>query len=108
MVSPPKAEKVAHTDTYHGVEYEDPYHWLRQRDDENVLAYLRAENKYVAFKMKHTEKLQKRLYEEMVGRIKEDDLSVPVPKNGYLYYSRTEKGKNYSIYCRKKWNLYAR
>ena len=68
MVSPPRAKKVAHTNTYHGVEYEDPYHWLRQRDDENVLNYLRAENKYVDFKMKHTDKLQKRLYDEMVGR----------------------------------------
>jgi oligopeptidase B len=80
----------------------DPYAWLRERDNPEVIAYLEAENAYTAAMMKHTEPLQEALYEEMLARIKEDDASVPVPRGAYLYYSRTEKGKAYPIYCRRR------
>ena len=69
--------------------------------------YLEAENAYTAAKMKHTEALQKTLYDEMVSRVKENDLSVPYLENGYWYYNRTEKGKNYPIHLRKQGSLTA-
>ncbi|NIP42511.1 MAG: oligopeptidase B, partial [candidate division Zixibacteria bacterium] len=70
-----------------------------------VLAYLRAENDYTSVMMKDTELLQDSLYEEMLSRIKETDLSVPVALDDYFYYSRTEEGMEYPIYCRKKESL---
>lgn len=70
-----------------------------------MLNYLTAENEYLEASLKHTEPLQEKLYEEMVGRIKQDDESVPYQENGYWYYTRYEKGKEYPIYCRKKETL---
>src|SRR5205823_8176354 len=78
---------------------------LREKQNPEVLAYLEAENAYTAAGMKHTEALQEQLYREMLGRIKETDLTVPYRNNGYWYYNRTEQGKPYPIYCRKKGSL---
>ena len=75
-VVPPVALRLQHTQTIHGELREDPYHWLRGRDDPKVIAYLEAENQYTDRKTKHTKRLQERLYREMKGRIKETDLSV--------------------------------
>ena len=105
----PKADKVPHTDTVHGVVLSDDYFWLRDetRSNEKVLNYLNAENAYTKAMTAHTKEQQNELFEEMVGRINETDLSVPVKNGNYYYYTRTEKGKNYSIYCRKKGSIEA-
>ncbi len=79
----------------------DPYAWLRDRTNPEVIRYLEAENAYTEALMKPTEPLQKALYDEMLGRIKETDLSVPEKLDQYEYYSRTEKGKQYPFHCRK-------
>ncbi|MFZ5980955.1 MAG: S9 family peptidase [Candidatus Zixiibacteriota bacterium] len=104
-VAPPVAKVVPHVDTLFDKEVVDNYYWLRQRDNQEVIEYLNAENEYTDAVTGHTKKLQEKIYEEMVGRIKETDLSVPVKIDDYYYYSRTEEGKQYSIYCRKKGNL---
>ena len=101
MIKAPIAKKVNKEMTIHGDTRVDPYYWLKEREDPEVISYLEAENDYAAAKMKDTERLQKKLYKEMVARIKQDDVSVPYWMNGYLYYSRYEKGKEYPIYCRK-------
>ncbi len=102
---PPVAKKEGHSETLHGQARTDDYHWLRQKDAPDVLSYLKAENAYTAGVMKPTEPLQQRLYDEMLGRIKQTDLSVPFRKDGWFYYSRTEEGKEYPIHCRKKGSL---
>jgi len=101
----PKAKKIEHRDTTHGDVRTDNYYWLRGKEKQEVIDYLNAENDYMKTLTKHTEKLQKKLYDEMVGRIQETDLSVPEKDDDYYYYTRTEEGKNYSIYCRKKGSL---
>ncbi|MEA2077341.1 MAG: S9 family peptidase [Candidatus Marinimicrobia bacterium] len=101
MIEAPKAKKIDKEMTIHGDTRIDPYYWLRERENPEVISYLEAENAYAESKMKDTERLQKKLYKEMVARIKQDDESVPYWMNGYLYYSRYEKGKEYPIYCRK-------
>ena len=101
MIEAPKATKIDKEMTIHGDTRNDPYYWLRERENPEVISYLEAENAYADAKMKDTEKLQKKLYKEMIARIKQDDESVPYWMNGYLYYSRYEKGKEYPIYCRK-------
>eukprot|EP01084_Bolivina_argentea_P170426 295331_1 len=79
----------------------DNYAWLRDDKSSETISYLKAENTYTDYKMKHTETLQKLLYKEILTRIVEDDSSVPAKRDNYLYYKRTEKGKAYNIYCRK-------
>ena len=101
----PVAERIPHIDTVHGDIRVDNYYWLRQRDNPAVIAYLRAENDYTSAMMNDTELLQDSLYSEMLARIKEKDLSVPARLDGYYYYSRTEQGMEYPIYCRKKGSL---
>jgi oligopeptidase B len=105
--SPPIAKKHPHTHSIHGDERIDNYYWLRERENPEVIAYLEAENQYTEAMMKQTESLQTELYKEMLSRIQETDLSVPSRKDNYWYYSRTEEGKNYPIYCRKEGSLYA-
>ncbi|MGB3612617.1 MAG: hypothetical protein WBA10_02400, partial [Elainellaceae cyanobacterium] len=83
----------------------DPYHWLRDRDDPAVIDYLKAENAYTEAAMSHTEALLQQLYDEMLSRIQETDLSVPYRYGDYYYYSRTEEGKAYGINCRKQGSL---
>ncbi len=106
--TPPVAKKLPKTTNIHGIALVDDYFWLREKSNPEVINYLKAENEYTAAFMKPTEKFQTALYQEMLGRIKETDLSVPYPKGGYLYYTRTEQGQQYPIYCRKKGNLKAK
>lgn len=98
---PPIAKQQPQVLSLHGDDRTDAYFWLRHRDDPNVIAYLDAENDYTKAMMAHTEELQTALYNEMLARIQETDLSVPYRKGAYYYYSRTETGKDYPIYCRK-------
>ena len=105
MESPPVAKVVPVSTTLFGDTRIDPYAWLRDRNDPDTIKYLEAENAYTKAMMKSTEELQAKLYAEMLGRIKQTDLSVPVKREAYLYYTRTEEGKQYSIYCRKKGSL---
>jgi len=101
QLKPPVAPTVDKDVTVHQDKRIDPYHWLKERDTQPVLDYLHAENKYTFAKMKHTQPLQDKLYQEMRARIKEDDTTVPYKFGNYMYYSRTEEGKQYDIYCRK-------
>lgn len=80
----------------------DNYYWLNDKENPEVIDYLNAENAYTKQIMQHTEGFQKELFEEMKGRIKEDDSSVPYKLNGYWYITRFEKGQDYPIYSRKK------
>jgi len=107
-VSPPIAEKIPKVDTSFGDIRIDNYFWLRDKNNPEVIKYLQAENKYTETVMKPTEKLQEKLYKEMLSRIKETDLSVPEKIDDYYYYTREEKGKQYKIYCRKKSSLDAK
>jgi len=104
-ITPPVAKVIPKTDTLHGEIRIDNYYWLRNRADSEVIGYLEKENEYTKAMMKHTEKFQKQLYKELLGRIKETDLSVPDKIDDYYYYKRTEEGKQYPIYCRKKGSL---
>src|SRR5271154_406767 len=102
QIAPPVA-RIEHTETtLHNHTLVDDYAWLRQKTSPEVTAYLEAENAYTDAVMKPTEALQKTLYDEMVGHIKETDESVPFRDGGYFYYSRTEQALQYPIYCRKK------
>lgn len=100
--TPPVATKVPHELVMHNDTRIDPYYWMNQRDSEEVIEYLNQENAYTEAVMKSTEKLQEALFQEIKGRIKEQDESVPYFENGYYYYSRYDEGKEYPIYCRKK------
>jgi len=101
-LQPPVAEKKPVELTLHGHTRVDPYYWLRERENPEVIAYLEAENAYREQQMKHTEALQEKLFREITGRIKQDDSSVPYFLNGYYYYTRYEEGLEYPIYCRRK------
>jgi oligopeptidase B len=105
--APPVAKKVPKATEINGRELVDNYFWLRDKQNPEVAAYLQAENAYTDAVMKPTEVLQKKLYDEMLSRIKETDVEVPYKEGNYFYYSRTEAGKQYSIHCRKKGNLEA-
>lgn len=104
---PPVAPKRRTTQTVAGETLVDDYGWLRERDNPAVISYLEAENRYTERMMAHTEALQKELYEEMVARIQETDLSVPQRVGEYYYYSRTEEGKQYDIWCRRRGSMEA-
>jgi oligopeptidase B len=105
LPAPPVAKKVPKTTEINGRELVDNYFWLRDKQNPDVAAYLQAENAYTDAVMKPTEGLQKKLYDEMLSRIKETDVEVPYKEGSYFYYTRTEAGKQYSIYCRKKGSL---
>jgi oligopeptidase B len=98
---PPVAKVEMKRDTLFGVVMEDPYFWLRGRDNPEVIAYLNAENEYTDLMMAHTEGLQDTLFEEMKARIKENDLSVPVHIDEWYYFTKTEEGKEYRIHMRR-------
>jgi len=104
-VKPPVAKKIPKTTEINGVTLVDNYFWMREKSNPEVKAYLEAENAYTDAVMKPTEPLQKKLYTEMLSRIKETDVDVPYRKGAYFYYSRTEAGKQYSIHCRKKGSM---
>ncbi len=118
-VKPPVATKVPHEMTIHGDTRVDDYYWMKLSDEQkeaetpdsqtaNVLSFLNAENDYTKKMLSHTEKFQKDLFDEIVGRIKKDDASVPYKNNGYYYITRYEEGKEHPIYARKKENLEAK
>jgi oligopeptidase B len=100
--SPPVAEKRPHTITIHGHTRIDNYFWLRERGNAEVMQYLKAEDAYTDAVMKPTVGLQNELFKEMVGHLKQTDQSAPYRRGDHFYYSRTEEGKQYSIYCRRK------
>ena len=112
----PDATKKPHEITVHGDTRVDSYYWMRLTDKQKsakefdsqtseVVDYIAAENEYTQSSLNHTKKFQDKLFEEIVGRIKKDDVSVPYLDNGYYYYTRYEKGKEYAIRCRKKGSL---
>ena len=105
---PPAARRVAKVDTLHGDVLRDDYFWLRQKSDPEVVRYLEDENAYTDRSLAHTRATRDSMYREMLGRVKETDLSVPVKNHGWWYYSRTEQGKPYPIFCRKRESLSAR
>jgi len=100
-LQPPLAEKIRKELTIHGQTRVDDYYWLNERSNPKVIDYLKAENGYADALMKPAEPLQGKLYDEMVGRIKQTDMSVPYFDNGYWYYTRFEAGKDYPVTCRK-------
>jgi oligopeptidase B len=101
LPQPPLAKPKPKTIVQHGESRVDPYFWLREKTNPEVLAYLEAENRYFEAVIKPVEALQKTLYEEMVSRIQETDISVPERIDDYYYYTRIEKGQNYQVYYRK-------
>ena len=109
MLSPKPTPPAARTDTAklekHGHVRIDPYYWLKEREDPEVIAYLDAENEYTDAMTAHTKDLQETLFEEIKGRIKQTDMSVPYKLDEYYYYTRMEEGREYPIYCRKKGSL---
>ncbi|MFK8045615.1 MAG: S9 family peptidase, partial [Crocinitomicaceae bacterium] len=103
----PTTTKKNHQFIEHGFKRNDPYYWLREKENPEVIDYLNAENEYTKNCLKHTDTFQKNLFDEMKGRIKEDDSSVPYFKNDYWYYSRYNEGQEYAIYARKHLTLEA-
>ena len=99
---PPVAPIVEHRESHHGITMVDNYFWLREKSNPEVIKYLDAENVYTEAMTKELKPFEDSLYKEMLGRIKQSDLSVPTRRGAYLYYSRTEEGKQYPIQCRKK------
>jgi len=119
-IKPPVAQQIPYKTTIHGQNRVDNYHWIRLTDEQKlakniegwpddqtmqVVDYINKENEYTQTQLSHTKNLQKKLYNEIVGRIKKDDVSVPFLYNGYWYYTRYKKGGEYPIYCRKKESL---
>jgi len=105
MPTPPDVEKRAHeVRAPHGAVRQDEYYWLRDdsREDKAMLAYLEAENAYVDAVVAPLKPVEDRLYDEFVGRIKQDDASVPFRERGWWYYSRYETGKDYPVHARRK------
>jgi oligopeptidase B len=103
--TPPVAPRIEHREVRHGATVVDDYFWLREKSNPKVAEYLEAENAYTATMTKDLLPFSDSLYKEMLGRIKQTDLSVPVARRGYLYYSRTVEGKQYPIECRRKRNM---
>ncbi len=104
-VEPPEARKEEKKLVMHGDTRIDYYYYMNQRDNPEVIDYLNAENKYLEQMLSHTEDMQEELFNELKGRIKQDDESVPYFENGYYYYHRYEEGGEYPIFCRKKGSL---
>ena len=105
--APPVAKKIPRTVTVHGTTLSDDYFWMRDKKNPEVIKYLEAENAYTDALTKSTAALQEKLYKEMLSRIKETDTNVPSPLGGYLYYTRTEAGKSYPTYARRKGTMSA-
>ncbi|HEX8285447.1 MAG TPA: S9 family peptidase [Pyrinomonadaceae bacterium] len=105
--APPVAKKIPRTTEVHGTKLSDDYFWMRDKKNPEVISYLEAENAYTAAMMKGTEALQERLYKEMLARIKETDTNVPYRYAGHLYYTRTEQGKQYPVFARRKGSMEA-
>ena len=112
----PDAVKKPYEMIIHGDTRVDNYYWMRLRDEQKsaqtydahtqeVVDYINLENEYTQESLSHTKKFQDHLFNEIIGRIKKDDKTVPYLENGYYYYSRYEKNKEYAIHCRKKDSL---
>ena len=101
----PIADKKPHVHREHGVERPDPFHWLKQRDQPEVLAYIEAENAYMEERAARFEGLHQRMFEEMKGYIQETDQSVAVERKGFFYYYRTVEGLSYPIHCRREGSM---
>ena len=106
--APPQARLVPKQDTLHGDIRTDNYFWLRDRTNPETIKYLEDENAWTTEGTRATEGLQQTLYDEIVGRVQQTDLSVPYLQNGWWYYTRTETGRNYPIFCRKQGSLAAK
>jgi|CXWL01.1.fsa_nt_gi oligopeptidase B len=106
-LTPPVAPRQPHVETLHGDSRSDDWFWLHEKTNPAVRQYLEAENAYAAQEMAPLADLQDALYKEMLDRIQQTDLSVPYRQGGFWYYTRTEEGKQYSIYCRKQGTLQA-
>src|SRR5882724_3804871 len=106
-LQPPVARPLHTETTLHGHTLVDDYAWLREKENPEVISYLQAENTYCDAVMGETAGLQKQLYEEMLSHIKETDVSVPFRDGDFWYYSRTEQGAQYPVYCRKLGSLEA-
>ena len=104
---PPVAKKIPKVVTLHGDVRTDNYYWLREKTNPEVIKYLEAENEYTEAMTKNLEGLRKKIYDEILGHIKQTDLSVPYKLGEFWYYTRMEEGKQYPIYCRKKGTLEA-
>ncbi len=104
---PPVARRRPKVLARFGERRTDPYFWLRERDDPEVIEYLRAENRYTEAVMKPLERFRESLYAEMLGRIRETDQSVPYRHRGYWYYQREVEGLQYPIYCRREGSMEA-
>ncbi len=105
VATPPVTAKVPHVTQIHGHTRHDDYFWLREKSNPAVMEHLKAETAYTEAVMKPTQALQTTLYDEILSHIKQTDLSVPYRKGAYFYYSRTEEGKQYPIYARKRGSL---
>ncbi|HEY3841603.1 MAG TPA: S9 family peptidase [Bryobacteraceae bacterium] len=106
-MTPPVADRIEHREVRHSATVIDDYYWLREKSDPKVVQYLEAENAYTAAVTKGIDPFADALYKEMLGRIKQTDLTVPTRRGPYFYYSRTEEGKQYPIQCRRKGNMEA-
>ena len=104
-IQPPIAKIILHADTAHGEVRLDPYSWIRDKENPAVIDYLKSENEYGDSIMASSSNLQEKLFQEMKGRIKENDSQPPYKKDSYLYYQRREEGKDYKLICRKKNDL---
>jgi oligopeptidase B len=98
---PPVAKRVEHKQEWHGRTFTDPWFWLREKSNPEVVAYIEAENAFTASVTAAQKPLQEKLYAELVARVKQTDLSAPVRDGGFWYYSRTVEGRQYPIFCRK-------
>jgi oligopeptidase B len=105
--TPPVAPRIEHREERHGATVMDNYFWLRDKSNPAVIEYLKSENAYTDALTKDLKPFEEALYTEMLGRIKQTDLSVPSRNDGYFYYSRTEEGKQYPIQCRRKGSMEA-
>lgn len=100
MLTPPEAAKIATERVHHGDHYVDNYEWMRDKESPDTLAHLHAENAFTAARTSHLSVLQEQIFEEIKSRTQETDLSVPVRRGQWWYFSRTEEGKQYPIHCR--------
>lgn len=107
-MNPPRLEKKPQILIKHGHKREDPYYWIADRENPAVIKHLNAENKYTKEILAPTKSLQRSLFDEMKARMKENDTSPPVFKNGYWYYSKVKAGKGQSLFYRKKESLSAK
>ena len=100
MLNPPTAAQRPHAITRHGDTRVDPYYWLMDRESEEVLSYLRAENEYLAQELAPLKTLEDELFSEIKNRVEETDISVPVRKGAWWYFERTREGLSYPISAR--------